>query len=32
MQKIRNEIRKVDKETMFQGEVIDWNYMLNDMM
>ena len=32
MQKIRNEIRKVDKETKSQGGVIDWNYMLNDMM
>ena len=32
MQKIRNEIRKLDKETKSQGGVIDWNYMLNDMM
>ena len=32
MQKIRNEIRKLDKETKSRGGVIDWNYMLNDMM
>ena len=32
MQKIRNEIRKLDKQTKSQGGVIDWNYMLNDMM
>ena len=32
IQKIRNEIRKVDKETKSHGGVIDWNYMLNDMM
>ena len=32
IQKIRNEIRKLDMETKSQGGVIDWNYMLNDMM
>ena len=32
MQKIRKEIRKLDKQTKSQGGVIDWNYMLNDMM
>ena len=32
MQKVRKEIRKIDKETKAQGGVIDWNYMLNDMM
>ena len=32
MQKIRKEIRKLDKETKSKGGVIDWNYMLNDMM
>ena len=32
MQKVRKEIRKLDKETKAQVGVIDWNYMLNDMM
>ena len=32
MQKIRKEIRKLDKETKSKDGVIDWNYMLNDMM
>ena len=32
MQKIRKELRKLDKETKTQGGVVDWNYMLNDMM
>ncbi len=32
MQDIRKELRKLDKETKTQGGVIDWNYMLNDMM
>ena len=32
MQEIRKELRKLDKETKTQGGVIDWNYMLNDMM
>ena len=32
MQKVRKEIRKLDKQTKAQGGVIDWNYMLNDMM
>ena len=32
MQKVRKEIRKLDKETKAQGGVIDWNFMLNDMM
>ena len=30
--KVRKEIGKIDKETKAQGGVIDWNYMLNDMM
>ena len=32
MQKVRKEIRKLDKETKAQGGIIDWNYMLNDIM
>ena len=32
MQKVRKEIRKIDKETKAQGGVIDWNFMLNDNM
>ena len=32
MQEIRKELRKLDKETKAQGGVVDWNYMLNDMM
>ena len=32
MQKVRKEIRKIDKETKAQDGVIDWNYMLNDMI
>ena len=32
MQKVSKEIRKLDKETKAQGGIIDWNYMLNDMM
>ena len=32
LQKVRTEIRKLDKETKAQGGIIDWNYMLNDMM
>ena len=31
-QEIRKAIRKLDEETKAQGGVIDWNYMLNDMM
>ena len=31
-QDIRKAIRKLDIETKEQGGVIDWNYMLNDMM
>jgi len=31
-QEIRKAIRKLDIETKEQGGVIDWNYMLNDMM
>ena len=30
--KLEKEIRKLDKETKSKGGVIDWNYMLNDMM
>ena len=32
MQEIRKEFRKLDKKTKAQGEVVDWNYMLNGMM
>ena len=32
MQEIRKELRKLDKKTKAQGEVVDWNYMLNGMM
>ena len=32
MQKVRKEIRKIDIETKAQGGLIDWNFMLNDMM
>lgn len=32
MQEIRQELRKLDKKTKAQGGVVDWNYMLNDMM
>ena len=31
-QKIRKAIRAEDKKTKKMGGVIDWNYMLNDMM
>ena len=31
-QEIRKAIRKLDIETKEKGGVIDWNYMLNDMM
>ena len=29
---VRKAIRKLDIETKAKGDVIDWNYMLNDMM
>ena len=32
MQEIRKELRKLDQETKRDGGVVDWNYMLNDMM
>ena len=32
MHEIRKELRKIDKKTKAQGGVVDWNYMLNDMM
>ena len=32
MQEIRKELRKLDQKTKAQGGVVDWNYMLNDMM
>ena len=32
MQEIRKELRKLDQETKKSGGVVDWNYMLNDMM
>ena len=31
-QKIRKAIRAEDEKTKKMGGVIDWNYMLNDMM
>ena len=31
MQKIRNEIRKLDKETKSQGGVIDWLYIIYEV-
>ena len=31
-QKIRKAIREEDEKTKKMGGVIDWNYMLNDMM
>ena len=31
-QKIRLSIKAEEKRTKSQGGVIDWNYMLNDMM
>ena len=32
MQEIRKELRKLDQETKKDGGVVDWNYMLNDMI
>ena len=32
IQEIRKELRKLDLKTKAQGRVVDWNYMLNDMM
>lgn len=32
IQEIRKELRKLDQETKKDGGVVDWNYMLNDMM
>ena len=31
-QRIRKAIKAEDEKTKKMGEVIDWNYMLNDMM
>ena len=31
-QKYRKELRRQDKETKKQGGVVDWNYILNDLM
>ena len=31
-QKYRKELRRQDEETKKQGGVIDWNYILNDLM
>ena len=31
-QKYRKELRRQDEETKKQGEVVDWNYILNDLM
>ena len=32
MQEIRKELRKLAQETKKDGGVVDWNYMLNNMM
>ena len=31
-QKYRKELRRQDEETNKQGGVVDWNYILNDLM
>ena len=31
-QKFRKELRRQDEETKKQGGVVDWNYILNDLM
>ena len=31
-QKYRKELRRQDEETKKQGRVVDWNYILNDLM
>ena len=31
-QKYRKELRRKDKETKKQDGVVDWNYILNDLM
>ena len=31
-QKYRKELRRQDEETKQQGGVVDWNYILNDLM
>ena len=31
-QKYRKELRRQDEETMKDGGVVDWNYILNDFM
>ena len=31
-QEIKKELRKLDQETKKDGGVVDWNYILNDMM
>ena len=31
-QKYRKEFRRQDEETKKQGGVVDWNYILNDLM
>ena len=31
-QKNRKELRRQDEETKKQGGVVDWNYILNDLM
>ena len=32
MHEIRKKLRKLDKKTKAKGGIVDWNYMLNDMM
>ena len=32
LKEIRKELRKLDNETKAKGGIVDWNYMLNDMM
>ena len=31
-QKYRKELRRMDQETKKDGGVVDWNYILNDLM
>ena len=31
-QKYRKELRRMDEETKKDGGVVDWNYILNDLM
>jgi len=31
-QKYRKQLRRMDKETKAKGGLVDWNYILNDLM